>query len=350
MKRTLTLLALSAPAFAQGISHTAPPAGAVAPVQVPAYSFSGASCTDCAFIDFEGMADNQPVGTIPGQPSVTFGPAWFSLIDSDAGGGGNFANEPSADTIAYFTAANEPITFSLGVSFVEVAYVASASSIPVTMNAYDGPDGTGNLVASTNGNTVGNSSDGAACTGDPGGSFCLWDYMSINTGVNNIRSIVLVGAVANNFGFDDMTFCRQIDAGTNYCGPAVPNSTGNPANISALGSDVTTDNCLVLGAHGIPADQFCYFLNSPSQGFVQNPGGSLGNLCLTGGIGRHTAQAGNAGSDGTYTISVDLTALPRPTGQPPITTVMPGETWNFQNWYRDGNDSNFTDAVSVTFN
>ncbi|MCP3916270.1 MAG: hypothetical protein GY711_12005 [bacterium] len=35
------------------------------------------------------------------------------------------------------------------------------------------------------------------------------------------------------------------------------------------------------------------------------------------------------------------------------TLFQPGETWNFQCWYRDNNPgptSNFTDAVSVTFN
>ena len=35
--------------------------------------------------------------------------------------------------------------------------------------------------------------------------------------------------------------------------------------------------------------------------------------------------------------------------RPPV-AVQPGETWNFQCWYRDlGNSNNFTDAVSVTF-
>ena len=37
---------------------------------------------------------------------------------------------------------------------------------------------------------------------------------------------------------------------------------------------------------------------------------------------------------------------------PPLTIPIPGQTWNFQAWYRDANPtvtSNFTDAVGITF-
>ncbi|MDA1265781.1 MAG: hypothetical protein O2816_11935 [Planctomycetota bacterium] len=63
----------------------------------------------------------------------------------------------------------------------------------------------------------------------------------------------------------------------------------------------------------------------------------------------HSAQVGNSCGAGELQISVDLTALPRPGG--PI-SVMAGETWNFQLWFRDlnpGPTSNFTDAISITF-
>ena len=39
-------------------------------------------------------------------------------------------------------------------------------------------------------------------------------------------------------------------------------------------------------------------------------------------------------------------------GSPPPHTVLPGDTWNFQAWFRDmnpGPTSNFTDGVAVTF-
>jgi len=75
------------------------------------------------------------------------------------------------------------------------------------------------------------------------------------------------------------------------------------------------------------------------------------NLCLGGSIGRFVGpgQVMNSGASGSFTLTVDLSALPTPTG---LVTAQPGETWNFQAWYRDANPgptSNFTDAVAVTF-
>ncbi len=60
-------------------------------------------------------------------------------------------------------------------------------------------------------------------------------------------------------------------------------------------------------------------------------------------IGRYNCCVGQGPS---FTLQLDLTALPvNPPGP-----VQPGDTWNFQAWYRDvGNTNNFTDAVSVTF-
>ena len=104
----------------------------------------------------------------------------------------------------------------------------------------------------------------------------------------------------------------------------------------------------MLRAAALPTDQFGYFLTSQTQGFVANPGGSQGNLCVLGNIGRFLEQVQSSGPAGSFTIQVDLTNMPTS----PPQSVMAGETWNFQAWYRDVNPvttSNFTDAVSVTF-
>ncbi len=137
--------------------------------------------------------------------------------------------------------------------------------------------------------------------------------------------------------------------GSNYCGPASLNSTGQSAVISATGSTVVAANTLTLTASQLPLNQFGYFLNSDTQGFIPNPGGSQGNLCLGGGIGRHTKQLGNSGTTGVLSIAVDLANLPRPSG---AYQVLAGETWHFQCWFRDKNPSatsNFTDAITITF-
>ncbi len=140
------------------------------------------------------------------------------------------------------------------------------------------------------------------------------------------------------------------DIGTNYCGPANFNSTGQSAVISAFGSKKASFNLLTLTASQLPLNVFGYFLNSDMQGFTPFPPGSSGNLCLGGGIGRHAKQIANSSAAGELVIDVDLTALPRPGG---THSVMAGETWHFQCWFRDKTGgvptSNFTDGIEIVF-
>lgn len=138
--------------------------------------------------------------------------------------------------------------------------------------------------------------------------------------------------------------------GTNYCGPAIANSTGSSASIAALGSSTISDSDFSLVAGELPQQSSGYFLVSPSRATIQQPGGSIGVLCLGAPQGRFVQQVVHSGASGSVSIDVDLTTLPRPTG--PI-AVQPGQTWGFQLWYRDTiggvATSNFTDAVEVTF-
>ena len=134
--------------------------------------------------------------------------------------------------------------------------------------------------------------------------------------------------------------------GSSYCGPAVNNSTGGPGVITALGSSVASTGNLSLSASSLPNNQFAYYLASQTQAFVMGPGGSAGNLCLGGTIGRFNSQVGSTGGTGTFGITVNTGAIPTSPSQP----ILAGQTWNFQLWYRDaGGTSNFTDAVSVPF-
>jgi hypothetical protein len=140
--------------------------------------------------------------------------------------------------------------------------------------------------------------------------------------------------------------------GTAYCGPAVVNSTGNPGIVRGTGSDVLANNDLSLVASDLPQNSFGFFLTSTSQGSVAQPGGSQGVLCLSGSIGRYVGpgQIMNSGATGSFSIAVNNTQLPSPTG--PVVGAV-GQTWNFQAWYRDAvggtPTSNFTDGLSVTF-
>jgi len=139
--------------------------------------------------------------------------------------------------------------------------------------------------------------------------------------------------------------------GAAYCGPAAQNSTGLPARCSARGSDVAAWNDVTLVASELPLNASAYFLNSQSQGFVPNPGGSQGNLCLVGWIGRYVGpgQIQNSGSQGRVELRLDLANTPTPIG---ARAVLAGSNWSFQCWYRDQNPtstSNFTTGLGVTF-
>ena len=53
-------------------------------------------------LTFEGIGDFNPVGNFYA-PDYIFSPSTLALVDSDAGGSGNFANEPSPSTVMFFT-------------------------------------------------------------------------------------------------------------------------------------------------------------------------------------------------------------------------------------------------------
>jgi len=139
--------------------------------------------------------------------------------------------------------------------------------------------------------------------------------------------------------------------GTNYC-TAVPNSTGATAVISASGSLMVSSNDLSLTAFGLPLNSAAYFLCSRTQGFDMNHAGSAGNLCLGNPVGRLVGGViANSGWLGLVAVPADLSAMPQPSG---AVVVQPGETWNFQCWYRDaavggGSTSNFSDGLAVLF-
>ncbi len=137
--------------------------------------------------------------------------------------------------------------------------------------------------------------------------------------------------------------------GVQECGPAVVNSGGVPATIRAVGTPQALPGCLTLLAADLPPLTTGFFLNARSAG-VSMPAGSSGRLCLGGEIGRYSDQLLISGGAGTFQLELDLANTPVPAG---FQSVLPGETWRFQAWFRDldpsGPTSNFTDTVAVTF-
>ncbi|QDV07496.1 hypothetical protein Poly30_30220 [Planctomycetes bacterium Poly30] len=138
----------------------------------------------------------------------------------------------------------------------------------------------------------------------------------------------------------------------NFCGPAAVNSTGLSASISGFGSSVVLENDVTLAVDDLPGNAFGFFITSRTQGFVANPAGSSGNLCLAGAIGRFVGpgQIQNSGTARRITITLDLMMQPTPTG---FVAIQAGESWSFSSWYRDtlggATTSNFSDGLEVTF-
>ncbi|MDP6519638.1 MAG: hypothetical protein QF411_07045, partial [Planctomycetota bacterium] len=67
-----------------------------------------------------------------------------------------------------------------------------------------------------------------------------------------------------------------------------------------------------------------------------------GTLCV-GNVARLNPPL-NSGASGLFDRPVDFTAPPHPLYQ-----ILPGQTWNFQVWFRDGSNSDLSDALKVTF-
>jgi len=166
-------------------------------------------------LDFEGLGDQEAVnqfynggfgggGSGPGPNfGVDFTSNSLALIDSDAGGSGNFANEPSASTILFWldgpaATMNVAAGFDTGFSF----YYTSINNDGF-VNVYDGLNGTGNLLATINLPALGSNPGG----GDPGGDYNIWAPVGVSFA--GVAKSIDFGGTANYIGFDNVTFGNE---------------------------------------------------------------------------------------------------------------------------------------------
>ena len=169
-------------------------------------------------------------------------------------------------------------------------------------------------------------------------------------------SVSGLGNIADNVGIDNLTFGELPDNGAllggAYCTDAPANGTGHSAVLRAFGSQSIADNDVTLLSTGLPLTSFGFFITSQTSGLILNPGGSAGNLCVTGAIGRYVGpgQIQNSSASGTIALDLNLAQMPTPTG---LVAAQAGETWYFQAWHRDiqagVTTSNFTQALSLSF-
>ncbi|MFN7173815.1 MAG: PEPxxWA-CTERM sorting domain-containing protein [Thermaurantiacus tibetensis] len=148
-------------------------------------------------LTFEGIGNLNPVGAFYA-PDYIFSPATLAIVDADAGGSGNFANEPSPNTIMFFLDANNaildvPAGFTTGFSFWYT------SSVAASVTVYDGPGATGNVLA-----TLNLVAQAFGCPGDPTGAFACWSPVGVT--FSGTAFSIDFGGTANQTGFDNITF------------------------------------------------------------------------------------------------------------------------------------------------
>lgn len=131
------------------------------------------------------------------------------------------------------------------------------------------------------------------------------------------------------------------------CSPAVRNSTGLPAVLNSCGVVTVSSNPVGIPINWLPPNSTGLLLNSLNINFVAHPAGSQGNLCLGAPIGRYTGNVFTTDPFGsTVNIALDLTQTPTP-GR--VVSILAGETWYFQCWFRDRASSNLPNAIGIAF-
>ena len=169
---------------------------------------------------------------------------------------------------------------------------------------------------------------------------------------------LLVATPESNLAVDDVNGSPDVfvfDYGLQCVGTGIcagrPNSTGQAATLCMSGSTVAAANLLTAAIGSLPPQSFGLLVASSEFGFVPNPGGSQGDLCIDGSsLGRYNADVFNGGAAGAASIPLDLTQIPSGGG---VVAVTAGVSYNWQAWYRDvvggAQTSNFTEARSVLF-
>jgi hypothetical protein len=184
-------------------------------------------------LTFEGLQDQEDIlsfynggsgslGSTGPDLNIEFGASALAVIDADAGGGGNFANEPSPDTVGVFLGTDTVIMNVLD-GFGDFFSFFYTSFVPITITVYGGVDGTGSILGSVSLPAQGTEFNGCEASGDPTGQFACWDPGSVS--FLGIAHSVRYEGQGNFTGFDD------IELGSVPDDPSVP----EPGLVSLLG-------------------------------------------------------------------------------------------------------------------
>ena len=161
-------------------------------------------------LTFEGVGDEaavndfynggtDSVGNSGTNYGVSFSDTSLGIIDLDAGGTGNFANEPSPNTIL-FCLNSSSATLNYAAGFTGGFSFYYSSSTDATVNVWSGLNATGDLL----GQITVSAQYTDSCTGDPSGTFCNWSAAGVSF-MGTAMSIDF-GGTANQTGYDNITF------------------------------------------------------------------------------------------------------------------------------------------------
>lgn len=179
-------------------------------------------------LDFEGLENNEQIlnfynggtgslGSSGVNYGIVFGTNALALVDSDAGGGGNFANEPSPSTIMFFLSGSAVLNYAPGFD-TGFSFWYSTTTFSGSVNVYDDINAGGNLLG-----TISLSALGTSCVGDPSGSFCNWAIGSL--AFNGTAKSIDFGGTVNQVGFDNITL-----------GSVNPSEVPEPATVLLVGA------------------------------------------------------------------------------------------------------------------
>lgn len=279
---------------------------------------NGTSGADLFHVDLVGGAA-QLIGSLPGQPEV--------------GGDGDietFAVSFSGRRVAWIGDSTDLVPGQAAVGLDTNVFVADVNAASTTL-VTERPASTGAEVGEIDPFRLSLSGNGA----------CV-DFVS------NERDFAPGDQNAQNDVFRLSLGLQGL--GASICGGVI-NSTGLAATLSLFGSELAAVNSLTVTVDQLPQQVFGLLVTSLEQGFVPNPGGSLGNLCINGpSIGRYSGAILSSGSMGSASLLLDLTRIPS-SGQP--IAALAGTTHNWQCWYRDvaagAAVSNLSEARSLLF-
>jgi hypothetical protein len=178
-----------------------------------ALSVSGFANASLIILDFEGIGNTANIndfynggtdsqGNSGVNYGISFGTNTLGLIDSDAGGTASIANEPSGESVMFFSTGSAILNYAAGFDTGFSFFYSSAKS--ATVDIFDGINGTGNILGSID--LAAQNTDN--CIGDPNGNYCNWT--NIGASFAGTAKSINFGGSANFIAFDDVTFGSEV--------------------------------------------------------------------------------------------------------------------------------------------